>query len=99
MCSAIERRITLSFTSSSRLPSTWTGAGAAAAFGAAGAAGAAVVAWPPTAARTSPLVTRPPTPLPRQVPRCRPCSAASFLTLSALLTGLGYLDLGEAHGG
>ncbi len=63
----------LSFTSSSREPSRG-------AWGAVAGAGAAVGLAPPTAARMSSRVTRPPKPEPRRVVGARLCSAASFLT-------------------
>ena len=83
MCSAIERRMTLSFTNSSREPSLGAcGARWGAGGGAAGrvGAGAAALVWPPTAASTSSRVTRPPRPLPRSVVGSSLCSAASFRT-------------------
>src|ERR1700674_4454503 len=84
MCSAIARRIALSFTTSSRAPSTRTAgraAGAGAGCGAAGAAaGATVEAVSPTTASTSSRVTRPPMPVPRRLAASMPCSAASFRT-------------------
>ena len=82
MCSAIERRITLSFTSSSRVPSTGAAFDAAGADGLAAGAAAAVVAagLDSTIASTSSRVTRPPMPDPRSEAASIPCSAASLRT-------------------
>src|SRR6266849_7390311 len=80
MCSAIDLRMTLSFTSSSRAPSTRAGATAGGAACLVGASGAAVAVPPLTAASTSSRVTRPPSPEPRRVAGSMPCSPASLRT-------------------
>jgi len=82
MCSAIDLRMTLSFTRSSRAPSTGAGLAVAGAEGLEAAPlGAAVVVWPDaTAASTSSRVTRPPMPDPRTEAASMPCSAASLRT-------------------
>src|SRR5581483_6565882 len=99
MCSAMSLRMCETGTTSSRGPATAAGcgagaaagcgAGAAAGGGAAGGGGAAAALRSATYARTSPLVMRPPVPVPTTCDRSTPCSSASRRTSGDRICDLG----------